>query len=63
MTTEKTGQKDEQEEKCPAMDCCSPQKFAEMMAKCGEEMQGECGSMMKGMQEMMKGGCRQSAQK
>ena len=63
MTTEKTNQKNEHEEKSTTMGCCSPQKFAEMMAKCGEEMQGECGSMMKGMQEMMKGGCCQPKQK
>jgi hypothetical protein len=54
MTTEKEGQENEREEKCAGMDCCSPQRFAEMMAKCGKEMKGECGAMM---QEMMQGGC------
>lgn len=54
MTTEKTGQKNEREEKCAAMDCCSPQRFAEMMAKCGDDMKCECGAMM---QEIMKGKC------
>ncbi len=60
MTTEKIGQKNEDEEKCAAMDCCSPNKFAGMMARCGEDMKHECGTMM---QEMMKGGCCQSEQK
>ena len=60
MTTEKTGQEQEQEEKCPANDCCSPQKFAEMMTKSGEGMKCDCGDMM---QEMMKGGCCQPEQK
>jgi len=60
MTTEKTGQKNEDEEKCPVEHCCSPQKFAEMMGKWGEDMQGECGPMMQGM---MKGGCCQPKQK
>ena len=60
MTTGKTGQEQEQEEKCPAIDCCSPQKFAEMMTKCGEGMKCDCGDMM---QEMMKGGCCQPEQK
>lgn len=54
MTTEKTGQENEREEKCAVMGCCSPQSFAEMMARCGKEMKGECGAKM---QEMMKGGC------
>ncbi len=60
MTDEKTGKKNEHEEKCAAMGCCSPQKLAEMMAKCGEDMQCECGPMM---QEMMKSGCGQPEQK
>ena len=63
MTTEKTNQKNEYEEKCATMDCCSPQKFAEMIGKCREYMQCECGPMMKGMPEMMKDGCRQPEQK
>jgi hypothetical protein len=54
MTTAKEGQKNEREEKGAVMGCCSPQKFAEMMARCSKEMKGECGAMM---QEMMKGGC------
>lgn len=45
MTAEETGQKHEQNETCPSMDCCSPHKFAEMMAKCGEGMQCDCRSM------------------
>ena len=53
MTTEKSDQKHEQKAKCSPMDCCSPQKFAEMMAKCGEDMKYDCRSMML---EMMKGG-------
>lgn len=60
MTTEKTGQKNEREEKCAAMDCCSPQRFAEMMAKCGDDMKRKCCAMM---QEMMKGECCQPEQK
>lgn len=60
MTTEKTNQEQEQEEKCPAIDCCSPQKFAEMMTKCGEGMKCDCGAMM---QEMMTGGRCQPEQK
>jgi hypothetical protein len=63
MTSEKTNQKNEHEEKSATMGCCSPQKFAEMMGECGEDVQCECGPMMKGMQEMMKGGCRQPEQK
>jgi len=54
MTTEKEGQKNEREEKSAVMDCCSLQRFAEMMAKCGEGRKGGYGAMM---QEMMKGGC------
>ena len=57
MTTEKTSQKNEHEENCATMGCCPPQKFAEMMANCNEEMKCDCGSMM---QEVMKGGCCQS---
>jgi hypothetical protein len=60
MTTEKTNQKNEHEEKCATMDCCSPQRFVEMMDKCGEDMKSKCRAMM---QEMMKGGCYQSEQK
>ena len=56
MTTEKTDQKNEHEEKCPPTGCCPPQKFTEMMAKCGEEMKCDCSNLM---QEMMKGGCCQ----
>ncbi len=52
MTTEQKGQKNEHEAKCPAMDCCSPEKFAAMMAKCRDDMKCECGPMML---EMMKG--------
>lgn len=52
MTTRKTSQKHEQPEKWAATNCCSPQKFAEIMAKCGEDMEGECCAMMR---EMMKG--------
>ena len=59
MTTEKTDQKNEQDEKCASMGCCPPQKFAEMMAKCSEEMKCDCGSMM---QEMMQGGDSQPAE-
>lgn len=54
MTTEKAGQENEREEKSEVTDCCSPQKFAEMMARCGKEIKGGCGTIM---QEMMKGGC------
>ena len=60
MTTEETGQKHEQKEKCSQMDCCSPQIIAEMMAKCGEGMKSDCGSMMK---EMMNGGFFEQEQK
>jgi len=60
MTTEKTGQENEREEKRAILDCCSPQKFAEMMARCGKEMKGGCAAAM---QEMMKGGCCQSEEK
>jgi hypothetical protein len=57
MISEKTSQKKEQEEKCPAMGRCSPQKFWEMMVKCGEDTKCKCEVMM---QEMMKGGgCKQ----
>jgi len=56
MTTEKEGQKNEREEKCAGMNCCSPQRFAEMMSQCGEKTEGGCAAMM---QEMMKGGCCQ----
>ncbi len=60
MTTEKTDNKDGFAEKCAAMDCCSPQKMAEMMAKCGDEMKCGCGAMM---QERMKDGCCQPEEK
>ena len=60
MTTEKEGQENEREEKCAVMDCCSPQRFAEMMAKCGDAMKGDCGAMMQGM---IKGGCCQPEEK
>jgi len=60
MTTEETGQKHEQKEKNSSMDCCSPHKFAEMMAKCGESMKCDCSSMMK---EMRKGGFFEQEQK
>jgi hypothetical protein len=56
MTTERTGQSRKHEEKCAVMDCCSPQTFAEMMAKCGDEMRCECREMML---EIMKRGCFQ----
>jgi hypothetical protein len=49
MTTEKAGQKNEREEKCAAMGCCSPQCFVKMMDKCGDGMKRECGVMMKEM--------------
>jgi len=52
MTTEEKGQTNEREGKCPEMACCSPQRFAEMMAMGGEVKKCECGPMM---QEMMKG--------
>lgn len=60
MTTEKKDQTNEREEKRSFTDCCSPQKFAEMMTKCGPDMKGGCCAMM---QEMMKGGCGQPEQK
>lgn len=60
MTTEKTEQKNEQEERDTTASCCSPQKFAEMMTKCGADMKCECGGMMA---KMMKGGYRPSVQK
>jgi hypothetical protein len=56
MTTEGTNQNGKHEEKCAGMDHCSPQTFAEMMAKCGDDMKCMCGPMM---QEMMKRGCCQ----
>ncbi len=47
MTTEKSNQEQEQEKKCPEIDCCSPQKFAEMMTKCCEGTDCDCPTMMK----------------
>ena len=59
MTTEKTDQKNDHEEKDATTGCCSPQKFTEMMAKCGEGMKCDCSGMMT---KMMKGGCCQPEQ-
>ena len=60
MTTEKTDQGKEPEEKGAGFGCCSPEKFAEMMAKCGPDMKGGRCTMM---QEMMKKGCSRPEQK
>ncbi len=60
MTAERTGQSGGYEEKFAAMGCCSPQKLAEMMARCGKDMKCECGPMM---QEMMKDGYCQPKEK
>jgi len=46
--------------KCPAMDCCDPQKLAEMMARCCEAREGDCCDML---QKMMKEGCCRPQQK
>ena len=53
MTTEKTDQKNEQEEKSTTTDCCSRQNFTNMMNKCGEGMKCDCGSMMPKMMQKM----------
>jgi hypothetical protein len=58
MTTEKTDQTKETEEKGAGMGCCSPQAFSEMMAKCGPK--SKCSVIV---QEMMKGGCCQPEEK
>jgi|GEM_PF-1565280 len=60
MTTEKIDQTNEHKGQSATTDCCSPQKFAEMMAKCGPDKEGGCSAMM---QEMMKKGCCQPEQK
>lgn len=59
MTTGKTDQPHEHGGKWAFMDCCSPRKCAEMMAKC-KDMKGKCDAMM---QEMMKGESSQPEQK
>ncbi len=60
MTTGKTGQEKSREEKSAAKNCCSPQRFAEMMAKFGDDMNCQCGAMM---QKMMKDEGSQSEEK
>lgn len=57
MTEETTDRSKEQPGgKCPPMDCCDPQKLAEMMAHCCEAMDDKCCAML---QKMMKEGfCR-----
>lgn len=59
MTAEKTGHNG-QKEQGTATCRCLPQRFLEMMAKCGDDRKRECGAMM---QEMMEGGCCRPGEK
>jgi hypothetical protein len=60
MSTKNNDQKHEHEEQGPTIDCCSPQKFADMMARFGADTKSDCSTMIK---EMMKNGCCQPEKK